>query len=100
MIDSDLYCPSTANNSYSPITIIEAKNKEVCEKTKSVIAKVYTQDLQVKHEDRFLLDITSISNLMAIKRKHPNDKFTTQIIILPNETFMTGFARLLENTLC
>jgi len=100
MIDGDEYVPSTANNSYSNITILNAKNKSVCNKTKNTIAKVYTQDLQIKHEDRFLLSATTMANLNDIKRTHPNDKFTSQIIIPPNETFMTGFQRLLENTLC
>ena len=100
MIDSDEYCPSIASNSYSNITILNAKNKEVCEETKHTIAKVYTQDFVIKHEDRFLFAATTMANLNDIKRTQPNDKFTSQIIIPPNQTFMTGFKRLLENTLC
>lgn len=100
MIDSDEYDPYTANNSYSNITILHAKDKEVCEETKNTIAKVYTQDFVIKHEDRFLFSATTMSNLMDIKRKNPKDIFTSQIIIPPNQTIVSGFKRLLENTLC
>lgn len=100
MIDSDEYNPSTANNSYSHITIMNAKNEEVCEETKDTIAKVYTQDFKIKHEDRFLFSATTMSNLYDIKMKNPNDIFTLQMIIPPNQTIMTGYKRLLENTLC
>lgn len=100
MIDSDEYDPFTANNSYSNITIFNSKNKEVCEETKNTIAKVYTQDFVIKHEDRFLFSATTISNLMDVKRKNPKDIFTSQIIIPPNQTIVSGFKRLLENTLC
>lgn len=99
MIDSDKYDPSTASNSYSYLTILNAKNEEVCLKTKDTIAKVYTQDLQAKHEDRFLFSATTMSNLMDIIRRNPNDIFTAQMIIPPNQTFMSSFERLLENTL-
>jgi len=100
MIDSDNYNPSTANNSYSNITILNAKNEEVCEETKNTIAKVYTQDFKLKHEDRFLFGATTMSNLYDIKRKNPKDIFTVQLIIPPNMTIDVGYKRLLENTMC
>ena len=103
MIDSDSYCPSIAENSYSSITIMnskDSKDEELCNRAKNVVAKVFTQDLKVKHEDRFLTSSSTISNLNYIKFKNPEDKFISQIIIPPGETFMTGFKKLLENTLC
>jgi len=100
MIDSDSYCPSIAENSYSSITIINSKDEELCNRAKNVVAKVFTQDLKVKHEDRFLTSLSTISNLNYIKCKNPGDKFISQMIIPPGETFMTGFEKLLENTLC
>ena len=99
MIDTDEYNPSTAPNSYTKLTIMNAKDKEVCEETNYTIAKVYTQDLKIKHEDRFLLSFTTMSNLADIKRKNPDDIFTSQMIIPPNQTILSGFNRLLENTL-
>lgn len=100
MFDNDNYNPSTANNSYSNITIMNAKNEEVCEETKNTIAKVYTQDFKIKHEDRFLFSATTMNNLYDIKMKNPNDIFTSQIIIPPHQTIDIGYKRLLENTLC
>ena len=100
MIDSDQYCPSTADNSYSPITILNSKDEELCIRTKNVVAKVFTQDLEIKHEDRFLLSAITAGNLNRIKRKNPEDQFTSQMIIPPGETFMSGFEKLLQNTLC
>ena len=100
MIDSDNYNPSTAKNSYSKITIMNAKNEEVCEETKNTVTKVYTQDLKLKHEDRFLLSASTMGNLYDIKRKNPKDIFTTQLIIPPNMTIDVGYKRLLENTMC
>lgn len=41
MIYSDNYNPATANNSYSNITILNAKNEKLCEKTK----KYYCESL-------------------------------------------------------
>lgn len=94
MIDSDNYHPSTAHNSYSNLTILESKDKTITDET---VAKVYTQDLKIKHEDKFLLNATTLSNLLHIK---PKGIFTIQIILPPNNTFRIVLKRLLENTLC
>ena len=81
------------------MTISNAKNKKLCDLTKSTTAKVYTQDLKLKHEDRFLFAFTTMSNLNDIKRTNPNDIFISQLIIPPGQTILSGFSRLLENTL-
>ena len=99
MQDSDISDPYVVNNSYTPLTIGNVKNFEVANKTKNCIAKVYTQNLQLKHEDRFLFSLTTLSSLANIKAKHPKDRFTSQIIIPPSETLLLGYERLLENTL-
>ena len=100
MHDSDNYDPATASNSYTKLTIMNAKDNEICKETQSTIAKVYTQDYKLKHEDRFLFSMTTMSNLTQIKAENETDVFTSQLIIPPGQTFLTGFKRLLENTLC
>jgi hypothetical protein len=93
------YDPFTASNSYTSLTIMNAKNPEVSERTKGLVSLVYTQDLKLKHEDRFLFNFTTLANLEDIKRKHPLDRFTAQIVVPPKRTILEGFERLLENTL-
>lgn len=95
----DDYDPQTAHNSYSHLTIGNAKNHEVLEKTKGVHSIVYTQDLKTKHEDRFLFGATTMSNLQSVRMFNPTHRFTAQITVPPGETIYNGMERMLENTL-
>jgi hypothetical protein len=91
--------PAKANNTYSEITIRNAKNKELCKKTKYCITRVYTQDLYNQHEDRFLFAAATMSHLNMLATINPTHRWTSEIIIPPTELISSGFERLLENTL-
>jgi hypothetical protein len=91
--------PSKAKNTYSKITIMNSKNEELCRKTKDCLTRVYTQDLYNQHEDRFMFAAMTMIHLNMIKEVNPAHRWTGEIIIPPTELILSGFERLLENTL-
>jgi hypothetical protein len=87
------------SNTYSASTILNAKNPIVDEETKGCITSTYTQDLKLQHEDRFLMAMSTLSNLRVIRYNNPSHKYTSNIIVPPNKTLHEGMVRLIENTL-
>jgi hypothetical protein len=87
------------NNTYSNLTIANAKNMKIYNETSGCITSTYTQDLRLQHEDRFLLHVSTIGNLDLIRRLNPTHRYTSCVIVPPNRTINDGIHRLTENTL-
>jgi hypothetical protein len=86
-------------NTYSNSTIMNAKNFQIEEETRGCLTSTYTQDLRLCHEDRFLFQQTTLTNLKAIRYQNPDHKYTSNIIVPPEKTVQDGMTRLIENTL-
>lgn len=91
--------PSEARNTYSSVTIGNAKDTELCERTKGIITRVYTQDLYNQHEDRFMLDMMTRVHLGMVRMANPTHRWIAEMVIPPTKTIQRGVARLYENTL-
>lgn len=92
--------PCEAENSYSKCTISNAKDEDVVKKTEGVIARIYTQDLYNKHEDRFLMFPSTLSNLHTIEICNPTHRFTCDVIVPPDKNIYQALQRLGQNTIC
>lgn len=86
-------------NTYSPVTIGNAKDYKVYEETSGCLTSTYTQDLKLQHEDRFLFHLMTVTNLNTVRYQNPTHRFTSSIIVPPNKTIHDGMVRLIENTL-
>jgi hypothetical protein len=87
------------SNTYSAMTIMNAKNPETYNVTNGCLTSIYTQDLNLQHEDRFLLHPCTLANLKVIRYQNPTHRYTSNMIIPPDKVIHNGMVRLIENTL-
>ena len=98
-IDSDKYDPLNCENSYTKKRVSKVLENVSNTVLENVLTKVFTYDLKIVHEERFIHDLTTLSNVRKIMLDNPKETFTAQIVANDLITIDKAFDKLYINTL-
>lgn len=109
--NSEPHDPMFSLNNYMPFggNCEFIRDKNLCEKTKHAVTRVYTQDMKNKFQayltqparsGEYTNDEVENNNILnEIKKYNPRHRFTTDIICPPDLTLLDSFDRLKQNLL-
>lgn len=99
--NSEPHDPIFSLNNYMPFggNCEFMRDKNLCEKTKHAISRVYTQDMKNKFQANTNDEVTNNNILNEIKKYNPLHRFTIDVICPPDLTLFDSFNRLKQNLL-